>query len=103
MTATLITAYDELDEAIGERGRSDVTAAFGVKRALENLILSSRADTQEVLAWKVRHLSRALRNEWDEEYVTPITDSIERDLRIGSLNAVAHPSASRTSGCHERL
>lgn len=80
MAAALITAFDELDEANGERIGGPSESAQNVLRSLEARILATRAETSEVFAWKVRHLKRALTNDWDEAEVTKVAHSIERDL-----------------------
>lgn len=78
--AALIAAFDALNEANGERIGGPDEAAGDVQCALEARILTSHADTADTIAWKVRHLARAVANDWSEADVRMIARSIEIDL-----------------------
>lgn len=82
MTGECITAYDALDEAQGERIGEPIADVRAVLDALEARIIATPADTPDVLAWKVRHLARAVANDWHEAEVRTIARSIQRDLAV---------------------
>lgn len=77
MTAALTLAFDELEEAEGERIGATLDEVTALLRSLETRILATPADAPDALAWKVRRLARAIENEWRDAHVIEIVRSIE--------------------------
>ena len=82
MTAALIAAFEELDEANDKRIGGTDDSVTDVLCALETRLLNMRSDVPELLAWKVRRLTRAIENDWRDVEVRVIACSIIRDVEL---------------------